>query len=52
MSLKQDGRLEEWEIGKVSKVIFRLITDKSRVKAQEAEVITNTKSEEDHAHLK
>lgn len=46
MSLNKAG----WEIrgvtGKLerfSKVIFRLITDKSRVKASEAGVTTNTK---------
>lgn len=39
------------EEGRFSKMLFKVITDKSRVEAFEAKVTANTKSTEDHAGL-
>lgn len=51
MENQREGLTLLGEEGRFSKMIFRLITDKSRVEAFEAKVTVNRKNKKDHAGL-
>lgn len=51
MENQREGLTPLGEEERFSKIIFRLITDKSRVEAFEAKVTVNAKNKKDHAGL-